>query len=310
MEASSGMFKAQGIIPAMITPFNEQQEINEEALRMFVRRFIKAGVHGLFCLGTNGEFFSLTFEEKRTIAAIVVDEAQGRIPVYVGAGCISTAETIRLAREMEKIGADALSVITPYFLSFTQKELADYYRALAHETSLPIVLYNIPGRTGNSLQPQTVRELAQLPNIVGIKDSSGSFDTMLQYLAETDETFSVLAGTDSLILSALMSGGKGAIAATANLFPELVVAIYDLWKQGKLGEAEAMQRGLRAIRSAFQWGTLPSVLKEAMNQAGFPAGPCRLPVSPLTAERKKELAHLMESYRKQGLLVPDADGSS
>ncbi|MCR8630633.1 4-hydroxy-tetrahydrodipicolinate synthase [Paenibacillus radicis (ex Xue et al. 2023)] len=300
------MFKAEGIIPAMITPFNEQQEINEEALRMLVKRFIKAGVHGLFCLGTNGEFFSLSYEEKKRIATIIVEETRGQIPVYVGAGCISTAETIRLAREMESIGVDALSVITPYFLAFSQKELADYYRALANETSLPILLYNIPGRTGNALHPKTVGELARIPNIVGIKDSSGSFDTILNYLMESDEGFSVLAGTDSLILSTLMSGGKGAIAATANLFPELVVAIYDLWKQGKIEEAEAMQRGLREIRSAFQWGTLPSVLKEAMNWAGLPAGPCRLPVSPLTAEKQVELTHLMDSYQKQGLLISNA----
>ncbi|MFH5182402.1 4-hydroxy-tetrahydrodipicolinate synthase [Paenibacillus sp. TAB 01] len=299
------MFNAEGIIPAMITPFNEQQEVNEEALRFLVKRFLKAGVHGLFCLGTNGEFFSLSFEEKIRVAAIVIEETKGQIPVYVGAGCISTAETVRLIHELEKLGADALSVITPYFLSFTQKELADYYRTLADETSLPIVLYNIPGRTGNALHPSTVSELAQIPNIVGIKDSSGSFDTILSYLMESNESFSVLAGTDSLILSTLMSGGRGAIAATANLFPELVVSIYELWKQGRIEEAEAMQRGLREIRSAFQWGTLPSVLKEAMNWMGLPAGPCRLPVSPLNAEKKQDISHLMDMYHKRGLLIAD-----
>lgn len=251
------MLKVEGIIPAMITPLNEYQEVNEEALRMLVRRLINAGVHGLFCLGTNGEFYALSFEEKRKIAAIIIEETQGVIPVYVGVGCISTAETIRLAREMEKLGADALSVITPYFLSFSQKELADYYRSLAIETSLPILLYNIPGRTGNSLHPKTVHELSQIPNIVGIKDSSGSFDTILSYLMESNDSFSVLAGTDSLILSTLMSGGQGAIAATANIFPELVVSIYELWKQGKIKEAEEMQRGLREIRNAFQWGHYP-----------------------------------------------------
>ncbi|MDF2964405.1 MAG: 4-hydroxy-tetrahydrodipicolinate synthase [Paenibacillus sp.] len=300
------MFRAEGIIPAMITPFDDKQEVNEEALRFLVRRLVSAGVHGLFCLGTNGEFFSLGYSEKLLIAQIVIDETKRQIPVYVGAGCISTAETIRLAQDLEAIGADALSVITPSFLSFSQKELIGYYRALAESTSLPIVLYNIPARTGNALQPNTVAELSLIPNVIGIKDSSGSYDNILQYLDGAAADFSVMAGTDSLILSTLMAGGKGAIAATANLFPELVVSIYENWKQGKLEEAEAMQRKLRGIRGAFQWGTLPSVLKEAMNIAGLPAGPSRLPVGALAEPHLSTLQHLMEDYRKQGLLLDPA----
>ncbi|TBL79410.1 4-hydroxy-tetrahydrodipicolinate synthase [Paenibacillus thalictri] len=296
------MFKAEGIIPAMVTPFNDRQEINEAALKQLVHRFLAAGVHGIFCLGTNGEFFSLSYEEKLKVAGIVIQEAAGRVPVYVGAGCISTAETIRLAKELEQLGADALSVITPYFLTFTQKELIDYYTALARSTSLPILLYNIPARTGNSLQPGTVAELSRVPNIVGIKDSSGSFDTIQQYLQATGPDFSVLAGTDSLILSTLMSGGKGAIAATANLFPELAVSIYELWKQRKYEEAEALQRQLRGIRGAFQWATLPSVLKEAMNMAGLQAGPCRLPVGALPEARRQDLQVLIDAYTEQGVL--------
>ncbi|WP_275983466.1 4-hydroxy-tetrahydrodipicolinate synthase [Paenibacillus hamazuiensis] len=297
------MLIPKGIIPAMVTPFTEEYKLNEPALRQMVNKFIDAGVHGLFGLGTNGEFFSLTGEEKIRIAEIVVDEVKGRVPVYIGAGGISTEETVRLTKKLEEIGVDAVSVITPYFLTFTQKELLDHYKTLADSTSLPIVLYNIPARTGNHLQAGTVKELSKLPNIVGIKDSSGSYDHILAYIQETDpETFSVLAGTDSLILSTLMAGGQGAIASTANVFPEEVVSIYSHWKQGELAKAEKAQRVLRSLRSAFALGTLPSVLKEVLNMIGVPAGPSRKPVGELSAEVKGQLEKMVQTYREQGFL--------
>ncbi|MDF2959212.1 MAG: dihydrodipicolinate synthase [Paenibacillus sp.] len=296
------MLKPAGIIPAMVTPFDSFQKVDESALRQLVRRLIEANVHGLFCLGTNGEFFSLSADEKLRVAEIVIEEAQGRLPVYVGAGCASTKETAWLAARLEQMGADVLSVITPYFLTFTQQELIVHYRTVAEATGLPIILYNIPSRTGNSLQPRTVMELSKLPSIAGIKDSSGSFDTILQYLELTGPDFAVLAGTDSLILPTLMAGGHGAIAATANVFPEIVSSIYELWMQGRLEEAELSQRKLRALRSAFSLGTLPSVLKETMNLIGLPAGEPRLPVQPLTASAKAEVKSMMEGYRVEGLV--------
>jgi 4-hydroxy-tetrahydrodipicolinate synthase len=296
------MLKPAGIIPAMVTPFDTNQNIDEPALRQLVRRLIKANVHGLFCLGTNGEFFSLTADEKLRVAEIVIEEAKGRLPVYVGAGCAGTKETAWLAARLEQMGADALSIITPYFLTFTQQELIGHYRTVADATGLPIILYNIPARTGNSLQPQTVSELSKVPSIVGIKDSSGSFDTILQYLEQVDADFAVLAGTDSLILPTLMAGGHGAIAATANVFPEVVRSIYDLWLQGNPEEAELSQRKLRALRNAFSLGTLPSVLKEVMNLIGLPAGEPRLPVQPLTMSARDELKSIMDRYREEGLV--------
>lgn len=296
--------KVEGIIPAMVTPFQDDEELNETALRKMVGRFVEAGVHGLFCLGTNGEFFSLSFDEKVQITEIIVEEARGRLPVYVGAGCISTAETIRLAQRLEAVGADALSLITPYFLSFSQRELLLHYQRVADATSLPVVLYNIPARTGNSLQPVTVSQLAEIPNIVGIKDSSGSYDTILQYIERTPESFAVLAGTDSLILPTLMAGGQGAIAATANVFPEQVAAIFNCWKQGDFTRAEEAQRVLRAIRGAFGLGTLPSVLKAFLNKMGVPAGPARQPVEPLSPQADQELERIYNQYRQQGL-IPD-----
>lgn len=297
------MLKAQGIIPAMVTPFGNNEVLNVQALRLMVKRLLDAGVHGLFCLGTNGEFVTLTASEKIRIVEIVVEETKGKVPVYAGAGCASTAETIELAQAFQEAGADALSVITPYFLAYTQDELHYHYQKVADSVELPIVLYNIPARTSNALQPKTVASLAKVSNIVGIKDSSGSFDTILQYIEQTPESFSVLAGTDSLILPTLMAGGKGAIAATANVFPERVVSIYENWVEGRYEQAEDAQRVLRALRNAFNLGTLPSVLKAFLNLMGVPAGPSRRPVGPLTAQAEKELEQVFNNYVQQGFLT-------
>ncbi|NOU96880.1 4-hydroxy-tetrahydrodipicolinate synthase [Paenibacillus sp. LMG 31456] len=296
------MFKPAGIIPALITPFDSNQNIDEPALRQLVRRQIEGKVHGLFCLGTNGEFFSLTENEKLRVAEIVIEEARGKLPVYVGAGCITTQETVSLAVRLEQMGADALSVITPYFLTFTQQELIAHYRTVAEATNLPIILYNIPARTGNSLHPRSVEELSKVPNIVGIKDSSGSFDTILQFIEMGGPDFAVLAGSDSLILATLMAGGHGAIASTANVFPEIVGSIYDLWKQGELEQAELSQRKLRALRNSFALGTLPSVLKEVMNEMGLPAGESRLPVQPLGELGKAEVRSMVKLYKEEGVV--------
>lgn len=296
------MLEVKGIIPAMVTPLNQREEIDEQALRGMVNRYIDAGVHGLFCLGTNGEFFNLSFDEKLEVAKIVIDETRGRVPVYAGAGCAGTGETRRLAQKLEQAGADALSVITPYFLTYTQQELQYHFEAVAGDTPLPIVLYNIPARTGNTLSMETVAKLAELPNVVGIKDSSGSFDTLLQLIDRTPASFSVLAGTDSLILSTLMSGGTGAIAATANVFPAVVVAIYEHWRRGEYEAAEQAQRILRDLRAAFGLGTLPSVLKAVLDEIGLSAGPARRPVAPLTPQALEKVRRMVAGYAEKGLL--------
>jgi 4-hydroxy-tetrahydrodipicolinate synthase len=296
------MFQPMGIIPALVTPFTEAEEINERALRQLVRRVVKGGVHGVFALGTNGEFFALSFEEKVQIAKMIVDEVAGKVPVYMGAGGITTRETIQLAEAFADAGVDALSVITPYFLGFSQQELIDHYTRLAEATSLPIVLYNIPARTGNSLNPGTVAQLAKIPGIVGIKDSSGNIDNTLKYMSGTAPQFSVLAGTDSLILPVLMSGGHGAIAATANLLPEVVVSIYDHWKAGELAKAQEAQSRLAPIRNLFPAATLPAVLKEALNLTGIPVGPARRPVGRLNEQVRSELAKVLQGYAAEGLV--------
>lgn len=287
------MIKPQGIIPAMVTPFDGNGRLHEEVARQMIRRLLQAGAHGIFVLGTNGEFFAMTDDEKVELVRIAADEIAGKIPLYAGAGSITTSETVSLSRQLEVAGADALSIITPYFVPVNQSEIYEHFAAVAGSTDLPIVLYNIPARTGVMLEAGTVASLSQIPNIVGVKDSSGNFEHMLQLIQQTDNDFSVLAGTDAFILSVLMAGGSGAIAASANIAPETVVSIYNDWQAGQLTEAAKAQADIAVVRKLMQFGTIPAGLKEVMNQLGIGVGSPRLPVQPVDEAARNAIAQAL-----------------
>lgn len=290
----------KGIIPAMLTPLTIEQKVNDSVTRQLTNHLLDSGVHGLFILGTNGEFHLLNKEEKLTFAKIVMEEANGRVPVIVGTGGNSTEETIDLSQKMEQLGADALSVITPFFISPSQAEMAVHFEKVAKSTSLPILLYNIPARTGVNLEPETVSRLAKVPNIVGIKDSSGNFANIENYINATkDEDFSVFAGTDSLILQTLQAGGKGAVAATANMVPDVVVAIYDKWLEGNIETAKENQEKLQPLRDTFKHGTLPSVLKKAVELYSVPVGPPKMPVSEVSGDALEIVTEMVEWYKQR-----------
>ncbi|MCM3030769.1 4-hydroxy-tetrahydrodipicolinate synthase [Niallia sp. MER 6] len=290
----------KGIIPAMLTPLTIEQKVNDSVTRQLTNHLLDSGVHGLFILGTNGEFHLLNKEEKLTFAKIVIEEANGRVPVIVGTGGNSTEETIDLSQKMEQLGADALSVITPFFISPSQAEMAVHFEKVAKSTSLPILLYNIPARTGVNLEPETVSRLAKVPNIVGIKDSSGNFANIENYINATkDEDFSVFAGTDSLILQTLQAGGKGAVAATANMVPDVVVAIYDKWLEGNIEAAKENQEKLQPLRDTFKHGTLPSVLKKAVELYSVPVGPPKMPVSEVSGDALEIVTEMVDWYKQR-----------
>jgi 4-hydroxy-tetrahydrodipicolinate synthase len=271
------MFEVKGIIPAMVSPMYDDERINERELRNQVNRQIEAGVHGLFVFGTNGESYILSEKEKLGILEVVVEENRGRLPVYAGTGLPGTEETIRLSREAAKIGANALSVITPYFAALSQDELYGHYAALADAVDVPVILYNIPARTGVSIAVETVEKLKNHGNIAGIKDSSGNFDTILQLIERTGDRLAVLSGNDSLVLWTLQAGGKGGVCGIANLFPRTMVSIYELWQAGKFEEAKKAQDSIRAIRDCFKLGNPNTIVKLAVNLLGYPVGPCRRP---------------------------------
>lgn len=271
------MFEAKGIITAMATPFLEDESINGEELCKQVERHIKARMDGVFCLGTNGESYAMDFNEKVQVIKTVVEQAAGRIPVYAGTGCITTKETIRLTKKAEELGADCASIICPYFAASTQNGLYEHFSSIAKSVDIRILIYNMPARTGINVEYPTAVKLSKIPNIVGIKDSSGNFDNMIRYIEETDDDFAVLSGNDSLILWNLMAGGRGGISGIANILPEIMASIYTYWKAGDFKNAKKAQDCIRPIRDCLKLANPNSIVKRAGYFAGQNLGPVRAP---------------------------------
>ena len=294
--------KVKGIIAAMVTSMHEDESLNEAEIRRQVNRQIAAGVDAVFCLGTNGEFYIQSEEEKLKVISIVVDEAAGRVPVYAGTGCPGTKATIELSLKAKALGVDVLSIISPYFAAISQKEIYNHYKAVAEAVDMPIVMYNMPARTGNNIDPATAAELAKIPNIAGIKDSSGNWDNLKGYIDATrGMDFSVLSGNDSLILPALKEGGVGGITAVANIYPETMVAIYRRFLAGDLAGAEEAQNSIANIRACFKFGNPNTVTKKATNLAGNPVGPCRAPFNYLSDEAVEAIRRTLAEDAAKGM---------
>ena len=297
----------KGIIPPVITPMNndDEQTVNHEALRQQVERLLAGGVHGMFPLGTNGEAYALSFKEKEEILATVIDQVKGRVPVYAGTGCITTAETIRMSRRAEEMGADALSIITPSFALASQKELYDHYVAVAKQVNIPIILYNIPPRTGNKLLPETVQALCRdVDVIVGAKDSSGDIENLKAYIRltrELDKDVAILAGNDGAILTCLKEGGAGGIAGRANIWPATVAKIYDCFKAGDLEGAQAAQDAIAILQQTFKYGNPNTIIKKAVNLLGYPVGDCRKPFNYVPEEGLEAIKKVLAENAAKGL---------
>ena len=284
-------FVPRGIIPAMVTPIDEKGRINENALRKLTNHLIDGGSHGLFPVGSQGEFFSLTFEQKKEAVRIVVDETRGRVPVYGGTGAVTTREAIETTKMAQDLGVNAVSVITPYFLVPSQRELIVHYTAIAKACpDLPILLYSNPDRTQVPFPVSTLLELAAVDNIIGIKDSSGDMSMTGEYIRLTrGMNFHVLMGRDTLIYAALCYGAAGSICATANVDPRVPVEIYEAFIAGDHKRALDAQFRLAPLRVAFGLGTFPVVVKEALNMIGIDAGPAIPPIGPMTPENREKL---------------------
>jgi 4-hydroxy-tetrahydrodipicolinate synthase len=281
----------------MVTPMTADEQLNERSMRRLTNYLIEGKVHGLFAAGSQGESWALTHDEKRRVWETVVDETRGRVPVYAGAAGMTTRQTIELTRLAEKAGVDAVSVLTPFFIRPNEDELFNHYKAIAESTSLPIVIYSNPIRTNVRVSPGLLGRLAQVRGIVGIKDSSGDLELTAEYIRVVPPGFSVLVGLDTLIYAGLTYGTKGSIAATANVIPALAASIYDRFMEGDLPGALQAQRSLAPLRMAFNWGTYPVVIKEALNLMGMDVGPCRAPVGPLSAEQRGALKSLLREMK-------------
>lgn len=295
----------RGIIPPIITPMNEDESINISELRAQVNRQIEGGIHAIFCFGTNGEGYILTGKEKQLVLETVIEETGGRVPVYAGTGCISTKETVEQCRMAQAAGADVLSIITPSFAAASQEELYEHYKTVAAAVDMPIVLYNIPARTGNALTPATIARLAQIENIVGAKDSSGNFSNILGYIsagkAKSNGNFSVLSGNDQLIIWNLLAGGTGGIAGCANVYPHVMASIYDLFMEGKIEEAKAANESIASFRACFKYGNPNTIVKTAVALLGYPVGKCRAPFNQVPGEGIEALKKVLAENAAKGM---------
>lgn len=295
------MFKPYGIIPPIITPFTEDGRFNESVFRKMVNHLIHEGVHGVFPLGTTGEFYAFSDEEVRYILEVCKDEVAGRVPVYAGANHITTRGAIRLVHIAEEVGVDAVSVLTPMFVSQTQDEVYAFYKSVAESTSLPVIVYNNKPKTNVTVTPETIAKLAEIPNIVGVKDSTGDFTNTEEYIRLTrgNDHFHVLLGRDTLIHAGLCYGAAGAIASCANVAPRIAADIYDKYMAGDIAGSLEAQFTLAPLRIACNMGTFPAVIKEGLVMQGFPVGKCLEPIAELTAAEKEKLHKVLS---EMGLL--------
>ncbi len=286
----------KGIITAVVTPFDEDENINEDAFRTIIRYLIGQGVHGLFPVGSQGEFFSLSKEERKRLMGVAVEEAGGKVFVMPNTGGIATRDCIELSQHAEKVGADAVSMMTPFFIKPSQEELYQHFKAVCSSVSIPVLAYNNPERSGGvMLNLDTLVRLSdEIPNFAGIKDSSGDMTVLGEIIRRTPPDFKVFVGRDSMIFAALMYGASGAVAASSNVAAKMVLGIYDAVHNGEYEKAKELQRKLAPIRIAFGLGSFPVVMKEALNMIGLPAGKCRKPILPINEDAKAELKKILK----------------
>lgn len=290
-----------GIITPIVTPFNddETQTINYQATDQLIDYLIKNGVNGIFPLGSNGEFNVLTIKERNEFASHVINYVNHRVPVYVGTGACSSNEAVYLSRKAEELGADALSVITPYFFKLRDEDIYNYYKQIAESVKIPIILYNIPGNTQNNINPKVLDQLARIPNVAGIKDSSGNTESIDAYLkvVQKHENLHFLIGSDSKISYAFERGATGAIAGTSNLLVKNVVALNNALRSGDTVTAEKMQESLNPLREIMHEAPVPSVLKRAVTLAGIAnVGNARKPEIAPNETLNQEIKELIVEY--------------
>lgn len=273
--------KICGVLTAIVTPFDNEGALNLHELKNQVNRQLNAG-NGIFCGGTNGEFFVLNEEEKIAVTRTCVEEVAGRANVVAHIGEISTRETIRLGKQIEKMGVDAVSVITPYFVPLKQQELIVHYTAIADALSVPVFLYNIPARTGNTIEPETASVLAAHPNIIGIKDSAGSYESLEGFLnaVKDIEGFDVLNGPDSLIHQGFVDGCSACISGLANVAPKEINAIWTRFKAGDVVGSREAQESVTGLRTElYNVAFSPAAVKKALQIMGYEVGASRYAVT-------------------------------
>ena len=297
----------KGIIVPIVTPVDEENHINEEAMARVVNYIIDGGVHGILAFGSNGEFFAIDADEQRKALACIVKTANKRVPVYMGIAGITTKECVETAKMAKEENADGISILPPMFISPSEDELYAHIVTIAETVpDLPVLLYNNPGKVGYGLSVNLVNRLADVPNIVGIKDTSGNMTLTAEFIRTTrDKGFKVMAGKDTMILGSLAYGAVGAIASTANIVPELVVEIYDKYMAGDIEGACEAQFKLTPFRNTFDKVSFPAGTKDACNQIGLDVGNSIKPNTTASPEVLDEMREILTElgYIKEEVLL-------
>ena len=284
------MFK--GVFPAIITPFLKDESLDEEGLKKNIRYLSNTGISGIVPCGTTGESATLTFEEHKRVVEIAVEAS--KVPVIAGTGSNNTREAMELTRHAAEAGADAALLITPYYNKPTDKGMFEHFKAIAEKCDIPIVLYNVPKRTGIDLKPELVAKLSKVKNIVAIKEASGNLSQLSQIIEQTwGSDFSVLCGDDDLTLPAMALGAKGVISVVANVAPRKTVAMVDAMMKGDLEKARSLHYELAPLVRAMFLETNPIPVKTAHKYLGLAGGPLRLPLGEMAADKEKMLKELL-----------------
>jgi len=288
--------KLHGCFVAIVTPFAADQQVDEAGLRSNIEFLIQHGVAGIVPCGTTGESATLSWSEHNRVVDIALDQVKGRITVIAGAGSNNTRESIEAAKHAQKKGAQAILCITPYYNKPTQEGLYQHYKMIASIVDIPIVLYNVPGRTGVNMLPQTVERLCEFKSIVAVKEASGNVVQISEIHKRCGDRLTVLSGDDALTLPILACGGSGVISVVANIWPDKMVAMIDAFDKGTMDLALSLHEKLLPVSNAMFIETSPGPVKTAMNHLGLAAGPLRLPLVAMeNNNRTKLLAVLAES---------------
>lgn len=285
----------KGVIPPIVTPVDAEENVDTEGLKRVIDHVVDGGVHGIFVMGSNGEFYAFDYDNQKLAIETTVQHVAGRIPVYGGASAITTRECIRLAKMNEAAGVDALTVLPPMFINPSEKEMLYHFEAIAASTGLPVLLYNNPGKTTNNISLSLLKKLTKIENIVGIKNTSMDFAQTIQFIYETrdNDNFRILSGTDYYILATLIHGGYGCVAGTANVAPRRVSDIYDKFAAGDLQGAIEAQNRLIPLRNAYNYGSFPVTMKDGLNLLGLNIGHAVKPIDHCNEENLEALRKVL-----------------
>lgn len=287
----------KGSIVALVTPFDREGKIDEDKFRFLLNWHIKKGTDAILVCGTTGESATLTHPEHKNLIEIAAHQLKGKIPLVAGCGSNSTQEALELVKFSEKVGADYALVITPYYNKPTQKGLYEHYKKIATSVNIPIIIYNVPSRTGINILPETVARLYKdFENIVGIKEASGSLDQITSLMNKVDEKFLLLSGSDEVTLPILSVGGAGVISVVANILPEETHNLIASWQEGKIDKAKKIQFYLYDLIKALFMETNPIPVKTALSLMGLVEANFRLPLSSMKEENYQKLKTILSNY--------------